>query len=383
MARKKLSALSIPKLSPGDWHDTLVPGLILRVGANRSTWTYRYTAGGKKLRLTLGHHPVMGLADAREACRKASERIDGGAMPKAAAPHPRSPDALTLGALLDRYEAMRLREGQRIKALPKVMRMLRRHLKPWLRLPAAEFSKADLRAARDSLIEAGTPVQANRLLAAVSAAMGWAAQEDMVEVNLAPAIRRTPEQKRSRVLTKQEIKAVWRACDDLGPHDVANNFARLVKFLLLTGQRRTEVATLRHGDIIDSTWRQVVNKAMRPHSLPLPPLALALVGKGEARDYVFSGRLGQMGGFSKWKAALDKASGVSGWVLHDLRRSCASHMQECGVPDHVVRAVLNHAIAGVSAVYLRGELEAQKRAALATWAVTLEKIVRPMTLVAS
>ena len=83
MARKKLSALSIKKLSPGDWHDVIVPGLILRVGAKRQTWTYRYSAGGKKLRLTLGYHPVMGLAEAREACRKASERIDSGAMPAA------------------------------------------------------------------------------------------------------------------------------------------------------------------------------------------------------------------------------------------------------------------------------------------------------------
>ena len=141
MARKKLSALAIPKLSPGDWHDIVVPGLILRVGAKRQTWTYRYSAGGKKLRLTLGYHPALGLAEARDAARKASERIDGGVMPAAPSPHPRSPDALTLGSLLDRYEAMRAREGQRIKALPKAMRQLRLHLKPWLGLPAASSPK--------------------------------------------------------------------------------------------------------------------------------------------------------------------------------------------------------------------------------------------------
>ena len=384
MATKKLSALSIKKLTPGDWHDALLPGLILRVGAKRQTWSYRYSAGGRKLRATLGHHPVMGLAEAREAARKAAERIDGGVMPAAPAPHPRSAHAPTLGGLLDRYEAMRVREGQHIKALPKVMRVLRSHLKPWLGLPATEFRKADLRAARDALIEAGTPVQANRLLAAVSVVMSWAAQEDLVEVNLAPAIRRSAETKRSRVLTKPEIKAVWKACDSLGTGSaVAANYARLVKFLLLTGQRRTEAASLKYGDILDGTWRQVENKAMRPHSLPLPPLTLSLVGKGEARDYVFAGRLGQIQGFSKWKTALDELSGVEGWVVHDLRRSCASHMQECGVPDHVVRAVLNHAVPGVGGVYLRSELEKQKADALQTWAVALAKIVRPVSLVAS
>ena len=60
MRIKKLSALSIPHLTPGDWHDVVVPGLILRVGAKRRTWTYRTRTGGKKLRLPLGHYPGDG-----------------------------------------------------------------------------------------------------------------------------------------------------------------------------------------------------------------------------------------------------------------------------------------------------------------------------------
>ena len=104
MSTKKLSAVSIPHLTPGDWHDVIVPGLILRVGAKRRTWTYRTRARGKKLRLPLGHYPAMGLSDARETCRKAAERVDGGVMPAAPAPHPRSADVLTLGGLFDRSE---------------------------------------------------------------------------------------------------------------------------------------------------------------------------------------------------------------------------------------------------------------------------------------
>ena len=118
MATKKLSALSIPKLPPGDWHDTIVPGLILRVGTNRQTWTYRCSAGGRKLRLPLGYYPVMGLAEAREAARKASERIDSGAMPAAPVPHPRSADALTLGTLFDRYEGERIASADAVRAPP-------------------------------------------------------------------------------------------------------------------------------------------------------------------------------------------------------------------------------------------------------------------------
>ena len=145
------------------------------------------------------------------------------------------------------------------------------------------------------------------------------------------------------MLTKQEIKAIWRACGELGPHEVAMNYGRMVRFLLLTAQRRDEAASLEFGDILDGTWRQVENKASRPHSIPLPPLAMDLVGKGDARDYVFGGRLGKIGGFSKLKRLLDKASGVSDWRLHDLRRTAATRMQELGVRDDIVQAVLNHA----------------------------------------
>ena len=115
-------------------------------------------------------------------------------------------------------------------------------------------------------------------------------------------------------------------------------------------------------------------------SLPSP--ALALVGKGEARDYVFPGRLGQICGFSKWKTALDEASGVSDWVFHDIRRSVASNMQELGIRNEVVQSVLNHAVPGVGGVYLRAELEREKAEALAAWATALTRIVRPALVVA-
>ena len=68
----------------------------------------------------------------------------------------------------------------------------------------------------------------------------------------------------------------------------------MVRFLLVTAQRRDEAASLRHGHILDGTWRQAENKADRPHSLALPPLALALVGQGEAQDYVFAGSVGKI-----------------------------------------------------------------------------------------
>ena len=107
MPTKKLSALSIATLAPGEWYDAVLPGLILRVGAKRRTWQFRYRAGGYYHRKPLGHFPAMELGEAREAGRKLIERVDSGAPAAEPAPHPRSAIALTLGALLDRYEEMR------------------------------------------------------------------------------------------------------------------------------------------------------------------------------------------------------------------------------------------------------------------------------------
>ena len=375
MPAKRLSSVSIPHLAPGEWFDQGVAGLILRVGKRRRTWQFRYHAGGAYHRKPLGHHPAMGLSEARDAARTLIDRAERGLPPDAPAPHPRSSSALTLGGLIDRYEALRIKEGRRTKTLDEAMRLLRLNLARYLSLPADQFSKADLRAARDVMVERDAMFAANRLLQRLGPVLKWAAQEDLIPANFTPDIRKAPELKRTRKLTDAEIRKIWAACDDLDSSAVAKNFGRMVKFLLLTAQRKDEVGSLRFGQILDGVWRQADNKSSRPHSLRLPPLALKLVGQGAARDYVFAGTVGKISGFSKLKAALDAASGVTDWRLHDLRRTAASRMQGLSIPNHVVQAVLNHAVPGVGGHYLQDELEKQKADALATWATALSRIV--------
>ena len=213
--------------------------------------------------------------------------------------------------------------------------------------------------------------------------MRWGAQEDLIAHNFVSDIRKSPERKRDRVLTDKEIAAIWNACEALGDGAPARAFGRLVRFLLATAQRRNEAASLKHGDILDGTWRQADNKASRPHSLKLPQLALDLVGKGQAQDLVFGGAAGaRLRGFSNLKRALDRESKVSGWRLHDLRRTAATRMQALGVRNEVVSAVLNHVIPGVGFAYLRGEREKEKAEALRVWATELGRIVKSLRLVA-
>jgi integrase len=150
----------------------------------------------------------------------------------------------------------------------------------------------------------------------------------------------------------------------------------LVKFLAVVGCRKGEAVTLRHGDLPNGVWMQGDNKSSRPTQLPLPPLALNLIGQGGARDLVFPGEGGVLAGFSKFKRVLDEASGVSGWRLHDLRRTFASGLQDLRVDQLVIGACLNHAIPGVTGVYLRSNLMDQKCEALARWADRIEAITR-------
>jgi integrase len=383
MPTKKLTALGIPSLEPGEYWDAIVPSLILRVGARRRTWQYRARVGASYQRIALGHFPALSLTEAREAARNLVERLDSGAPPSLAPSHPRAA-ALTLGGLIDRYEQMRQRERARVKTLPAAMTTLRRCLKLWLDLPASQFSKADLRAARNAVADRGATVQANRLLGYAGPVLRWAAEEDLIPVNFTSAIRRSPEQKRQRKLSHPEIAAIWRACETLDERSqAAQSFGRLVKFLLATGQGRDEAASLRHGDVVDGVWRQQRNKSDRLHELRLPKLALALVGEGGPDELVFAGRGGgKISGWSKLKLALDQASNTRGWRIHDLRRSAASGMQEAGVANHVVQAVLNHAVPGVGAVYLHAELERAKGEALSAWASTLTRITRSLRVVA-
>ena len=164
---------------------------------------------------------------------------------------------LTLGDLIDRYEKHRRRKGGRgMKTLDEAMRTVRRGLEDYLKLPAAQFSKADLRAARDK-IAARVATASNRFQAYLGPVLGWADAEDLIPHDFSRAVIRVGrEVKRDRVLTRDELAAVWRATYELGNTVPAQNFGRMVRFLAVTGQRVGEAAKMRHGDLLGGIWKQ-------------------------------------------------------------------------------------------------------------------------------
>ena len=118
-------------------------------------------------------------------------------------------------------------------------------------------------------------------------------------------------------------------------------------------------------------------KTGRSNAVPLSgPVRRILAGIPRTSRYVFTttGRT-PISGFSKAKTALDRRSGVTGWRLHDLRRTARSLMSRAGVSKDVAERVLGHAITGMAAVYDRHEYRSEKRIALTKLGANVAELV--------
>jgi integrase len=197
--------------------------------------------------------------------------------------------------------------------------------------------------------------------------------------------RREAGESRDRVLTDDELAAIWLAAEapDSGV------FGSLVRLLILTGQRREEVAGIAWAEISPDrqTWIVPASRAKngKDHLVPLSAAARDLLPEEAHADereseLVFPGQRGTpFNGWSKSKTQLDKDSGVTGWRIHDLRRTLATGLQRLGVRLEVTEAVLNHVSgsrAGIVGIYQRHEWAAEKRTALDAWAAHVMALVR-------
>jgi integrase len=212
----------------------------------------------------------------------------------------------------------------------------------------------------------------------------WAMKEGLVAGNPVIGTNKRSEQARDRVLNGKEIQLVWCALP-------GNEYATIVKLLILTGQRA--IAALRWSEIDLNT--NVINlprertKNGRPHTIPLAATAHALlagVPVQEGRELIFGKGAGPFGDWSNSKKNLDAAIAeggnrkpLSSWTIHDLRRSVATGMADMGTPPHIIEAVLNHVSGhkgGVAGIYNRSSYAAEKAAALMKWDAHVNALVR-------
>jgi integrase len=173
---------------------------------------------------------------------------------------------------------------------------------------------------------------ANEVLGNVSRVFDWhATRSDTFRSPIVKGMKRAGGQARSRVLTDDELRAVWTACAEY-----RNPFGPMLRFILLTATRRNEALYARRSEIVGTEWTipAARYKTKIDHLVPLSQAALAQLPNEEAHgDWVFTANGKQaIGGRSRHKAAIDQASRVSGWTVHDLRRTARSLMSRAGVP---------------------------------------------------
>jgi integrase len=211
----------------------------------------------------------------------------------------------------------------------------------------------------------------------LSGCYSWAMRRGLADANPTIGTEAEPERPRDRVLSVDEVRAVWQACGHLG------DFGVIVRLLMLTGQRRTEVAGLSWPeiDVDKALWTLPAGRSKngRQHEVPLSKQALALI-VGRRGPFLF-GRDGRtpFSGYSRAKARLDEMLGdMPTWILHDIRRSTVTHMAELGIAPHVIEAVINHISGhkgGIAGIYNHAQYREPKRIALQAWGDWLEATV--------
>jgi integrase len=392
MATAKITKSAVDMLVPTSkdhflWDDEL-RGFGLRITpAGARSYVLQFRMGGREApsrRYTIGRH---GSPWTPQTARKEAERlmiqIHQGIDP-VQAEHERRRQAVDLAfaAYVENFIDIYLKRRWKQWALGAGV--LRREAVPvLLRKPLPSIKRSDLAGIWDRTQD--RPAIARLTHATLRKLFRWAVSRgDLDRSPLEGVEAPPPVPARERVLSDGELAMIWAGCEPLG-----YPFAGLIRVLMLTGQRRDEVASLdwKELDRARRLWVLPSNRAKnnKPHLVPLGDLTINVLDEVSGNDVwprtglVFSttGRT-PVSGFSKAKRRIDQfliarlPSGVNllPWRIHDLRRTTATGLQREGVRFEVTEAVLNHvsgARGGIAGVYQRHDWADEKREALQKW----------------
>jgi len=386
--KRRLTPKTIDALPPAvnkryEVHDQLLPGLHLRVSATGGKVFYvSKRVNGHMKRIKIGSWPILTLHEARDKARSILRSIELGRYVEKA-PHEEEQRMMTLGEVVPQF--IELYAKQRTKDWKGSERVLLKFSSLFSR-PIDQIKRADVVRVLDTIIAGGAPTRANRALAAIKKLMNWCIDRGIIETSPVAALRApTKEIARDRVLGDQELIAIYDAGSSEG-----FPFEPLLKLLILTGQRRGEVAGMRWPelDLDKGIWTLPAKRAKNAtsHIVPLAPLVISIlksVPRVQGSDLVFTTTgTSPISGFGRLKERLDIAVGLDAedWRFHDLRRTMATNMAMMRVQPHIIEAVLNHKtgiVSGVAATYNRHAYLDEKREALELWARKIEELVYP------
>ena len=345
---------------------------------------YRTAGAGSRLRkYTIGPYGCVTLHQARVSAQKVfTAKLEGRDLATEKREARKRMVADRVDDLLEAFIAQHVSQNRSARV---TSRLLRRELRPYGGRSIHEIGKRDIIEIVSAIEQRGAPVAANKALKAVKTFLRWCVGRAVLDRSPADDIPLpTKEIARDRVLSDDELARVIIVARQIG-----GPYGGIVELLALTGQRREEVARCVWDEIdLDSGIWNLPNqrtKNAKPHTVHLSEQAIAVLKQtSKHRRFVFSASgVRPFQDFSNAKRELDKLSGVTGWHLHDLRRTCVSGMARLGIAPHVADKILNHqsgTISGVAAVYQRHEFLTERKEALVKWGTHVAQILSRVSI---
>jgi len=381
---RKLTAKTIENLKPGPQRREISDGgsglwLVLQPSGVKS-WAVRYRYAGRPTKLTLGGWPALTLAAARKGAADALHELarghDPAAARKAAALTAAAARANTVVAVCEEYLK---RESSRLRTADQRVSILRRLVYPVLGdRPVESIRRSEIVQLMDRIEDSSGQRMADVTLAVLRRIFNWyAARSD----NFVPPFvrgmsrQKVAEHRRSRILDDDELRRLWAATADEQP------FFNFVRLLLLTTARRGEVAGLKWSEVgADGLWTLPAARSKTKTEIvrPLSKAAQAvLAAQPRVGDYVLTSGAAPLRNFSDPKRKLDAVAGLSGYRLHDLRRTSRSLLSRAGINSDIAERCLGHALPAIRATYDRHRFLDEMAHAFEALATLIERIVNP------
>ena len=376
-------------------YDTTVAGFgAYATSKGACAYFVQYRLGGRDTpskRMTIGKHGVLTAEQARLVAKEELGKVVRGADVIQERREAREKlTGITLRELIERYLASHAKPTRYWKE--KRARLLSDDLKALHAKPVALIKRAEISAAIDK-VQARSQAAARLLFADIRPIFAWALDRAAIEANPMTGMKGPQlSNARDRVLSDEEIKAFWQAAGELNWP-----FENVFKVLLLTGQRREEVAGMRWREVDLDAGQWTIAKERckngKAHTVDLSPETVRLLDplgdvaaarRAEDAEHVFSTTGSTpVSGFSKVKARLDaRMQQILGdkfqpWRTHDLRRTAASGMAALGFLPHIIERVLNHvsgAQGGLVSVYQRHEYTNERKQAVLMWNARISEL---------
>jgi integrase len=387
-----------------DWSDTTTPGLVLRItptGGKKWVVSYRspverdLRGNGKQRRYGIGTYPQLDLKSARDKARAVLRQIGNGEDPHTERRQnkaqrtalPRDPVTVADGIQLYIDEHIKIKNKPRLKANGGAVweraNLLQNHVVSGIgNMQIADVTRKDVLSLQRRIEAKAGSVTAERAVEGLRAAFNWLDDNELFEG--IPSLRLKHKvskmaASRDRILNDREIRTIWAGLDN-------GLFGSIVRILLLTGQRRSEVGDMLWSelDLEKQLWSLPGDRTKngRPHLVPLSSLVVEILKKQPSLSpFVFTSTgTTPFSGYSRSKERLDRRLKILHWTLHDLRRTFVTRISEMGVAPQVVEAIVNHvtgqAKVGVAGIYNRALYMDERRSALDAWSLELEAVVR-------